>query len=357
MRIALFSDTYFPIPDGVAKHLVDFKEELKRRGHQVKVYTLVQGDGDVYGLRSVQFPLYKEYKMGIPERRIFGDLDNFRPDILHIHTPFVLGTIGYYYHKKRGVPILGTYHTDFVNMDETIKFPFVKSLLNLGFMYNMYLYRKFDDVISPSEPVARMLKEYQLNSKVIHVGIDLSKFKYSEEKEDYFLFLGRLTYDKGITHFLEAATKLPNEKFKVAGLGPMANVVKKYQSKYSNIEYLGYVTEEEKIELLKKAKLLILPSRAETFGIVYVEAMASGTPVIASNESREIGILREEYNGWLVKFGCPQCIVDKIKELTNRDLKNISRNAFESSKEFSIETTVDRVMKVYGDLFELYETG
>jgi len=357
MRIALFSDTYYPIPDGVSKHLVDFKKELKKRGHEVRIYTLVKGDGDVYSLPSLPFPLYKEYRMGLPNFDLYKDLYRFSPDIIHVHTPFILGTLGHHYHNRMNIPIIGTYHTDFVNMDNTIKFPFIKSLLNLGFIYNMYLYKKFDLIVSPSEPIARMLRNYKIDSKVIHVGIDLSSFKYDEDKDDYFLFLGRLTYDKGITHFLEAASQMPEEKFIVAGVGPLVTEVKRYASKYENIKYLGYVDEKTKLELLSKARLLILPSRAETFGIVYVEAMASGTPVIASNESREIGILKDGVNGWLVKFGCPSCIVEKVKQVKKMDLKEISKNALKSSMEFGIESTVEKLLEVYGGLIELYKNS
>ncbi|MGC8546430.1 MAG: glycosyltransferase [Thermoplasmata archaeon] len=358
MKIALFSDTYYPIPDGVSKHLVDYKKELERRGHIVRVYTVFKDEqSNVYGLPSVKFPLYKEYRMALPVYDLYRDLEKFKPDVCHIHTPFVLGTMGYRFSRKRNIPVIGTYHTDFVNMDNTIDFPFVKSLLNLGFHYNMHLYRKIDAVISPSEPMYRQLENYGVESEVIHVGIDLKPFKYRQIKDEFYLFLGRLTYDKGILSVLEAARRMPEKHFIIAGIGPMKNYVEEYAAKYDNIKYLGYVSEEEKIDLLSRAKILVLPSRAETFGVVYVESMASGTPVIASTESREIGILKENYNGWFVKFDDPESIVEKLNFAERQDLKKFGENAYNSSRDYSVESTADILIKRYGELIEDRKRG
>ncbi|MCL4447542.1 MAG: glycosyltransferase [Thermoplasmatales archaeon] len=353
MRIALCSDTYHPIADGVANHLVDYKVELEKRGHSVRVYTVFSTNDGVFGLPSYRFPLYKEYRVGIPVYEMYRDLERFDPQVIHIHTPFTLGTMGYRYARKRNIPTIGTYHTDFVNMDNTVRFPFIKSILNIGFQYNMHLYAKLDMVISPSKLVADHLSDFGNKSKIVPVGIDLSKFVYNENKEDYYLFIGRLTQDKGVLELLEAAARLPNKEFKIAGTGPLRDSVKDYANRYRNIEYLGYVSEQDKIDLLKNAKLLVAPSRAETFGVVFIEAMASGTPVVGSSETREIGILRDDYNGWFVKYGDPESLVSKIRELDGLDMRSYSENARRSSMNYSIQTTADLLEAIYGELIEL----
>lgn len=350
MRVALCSDTYHPIADGVARHLVDFKAELERRGHSVRVYTVFSNGDGVFGLPSYRFPLYREYRVGIPVYELYRDMERFKPDIVHIHTPFTLGIMGYRFAKKRKIPTVGTYHTDFVNMSNTLRYPFGRSLLNLGFQYNMHLYAKLDQVVSPSKVTAKRLEKFGNESKVIPVGIDLKRFSYEENKGDYYLFIGRITQDKGIMEILRAATTLPKKSFKIAGTGPLESIVREYAETYSNIEYLGHISEEEKIELLKRAKILVVPSRAETFGIALVEAMASGTPVIGSQESREIGILREDYNGWTVEYGNPSALIEKLKQLDERDLREYSRNALLSSNEYSIESTTSQLESLYGEL-------
>ncbi len=352
MRIALCSDTYHPIADGVANHLVDYKAELEKRGHSVRVYTVFSTNDGVFGLPSYRFPLYKEYKVAIPVYEMYRDLARFDPQIIHIHTPFTLGTMGYRYARKRNIPTIGTYHTDFVNMDNTIHFPFIKSILNVAFQYNMHLYAKLDLIVSPSKLVADHLRKFGRESRVVHVGIDLNKFEYSEKKEDYYFYVGRLTQDKGVKELLAAASKLPEKEFKIAGSGPLKEMVRDFAQRYKNIEYLGYVTEDEKISLLKNAKLLIAPSRAETFGVVLIEAMASGTPAIGSFETREIGILQEDYNGWFVNYGEPEGLIKKIRELDGKDMRTYSENARKSSIGYSIQSTSDRLEAIYGELIE-----
>ncbi|MGC8645128.1 MAG: glycosyltransferase [Thermoplasmata archaeon] len=353
MRVALCSDTYHPIADGVSKHLVDFKAELERRGHKVRVYTVFSTNDGVFGLPSYRFPLYKEYRVGIPVYELYRDMQRFQPDVVHIHTPFVLGTMGYRFARKRGIPTIGTYHTDFVNMNGTLNFPFVKSLLNLGFQYNMHLYSKLDAVVAPSKLTENFLSQFLPGrTTTIPVGINLRKFKFNENKEDFYLFLGRLTKDKGVPELLKASSILSDKKFKIAGTGPMRTTVEEWARSHDNVEYLGYVSEDEKVDLLGRARLLVVPSRAETFGVVYVEAMASGTPVVGSQESREIGILRDGFNGWLVKFGDERSLASKIKEIERLDLSEIMKNAYASSREYSIERTTEALEGLYGELIE-----
>lgn len=353
MRIALCSDTYHPIADGVANHLVDYKSELERRGHSVRVYTVFSNGDGVFGLPSYRFPLYKQYKVGIPVWEMFRDMDRFGPDVVHIHTPFTLGTMGYRFARKRNIPTVGTYHTDFVNMDNTIHFPFIKSILNIGFQYNMHLYGRLDMVVSPTKLVADYLRNFVNESRVVPVGLDLSKFVYNENKEDYYLFVGRLTRDKGIIQFLEVASMLPGSKFKVAGTGPQEKIVREYAESHGNVEFLGYVSEEKKVELLKNAKVLIVPSRAETVGLAFIEAMASGTPVIGSSESKEIGILKDGHNGWFVEYGDSNMLLRKIREIDGQDLRSFSKNAKKSSEEYSVRSSADHLEAIYTELLEL----
>lgn len=352
MRVALCSDTYHPIPDGVSKHLVDYRNELERRGHTVRVYTVFSSNDGLYGMPSFKFPFYPQYRVAFPVYDIYRDLGRFKPDVIHIHTPFVVGTMSSRFGRKRNIPVVGTYHTDFVNMSKTLTFPFARSILNLGFQYNMYLYRRLDKVITPSDIVAKRLKKFGNDSVVVHVGINLKRFVVSKKKDNFFLFLGRLTEDKGIKTILKAAALLPNVSFKIAGVGPLKDKVQDFTRSHKNVKYLGLVSEEEKIELLSKAKVFVSPSRAETFGISYVEALASGTPVIASNESRGIGILKEGVNGWIVRFGNPEELRDVISNLEKTDLKDFTERAWVSSSKFSIEATANSLESIYSKLIE-----
>ena len=114
---------------------------------------------------------------------------------------------------------------------------------------------------------------------VIHPGIEYDNF-YVGEKEPYVLFVGRLSKQKGITYLIQAAKELPHIKFKIAGRDEEESWIKKEAPK--NVEFLGFVSNEELKELYSKALVFCLPSVAETFGLVILDAMASGCAVVST---------------------------------------------------------------------------
>ncbi len=134
-------------------------------------------------------------------------------------------------------------------------------------------------VTNSKEVQKRIQKFYRRDSIVIHPGVDIEGFKKVKKAGGgYFLFLGRLVRGKGVEVIVEACTRL-NLPLKVAGSGPILGELKKRAGK--TIEFLGQVSEEEKIKLYSGATAFISASEDEDFGITQIEAMASGTPVIA----------------------------------------------------------------------------
>lgn len=139
-----------------------------------------------------------------------------------------------------------------------------------------------DVLIANSKNIqARIQKFYRRDSVVIYPPVDLSEIKMQRSKQDYFLVLNRLVRGKGTEVIIEAATKL-GISLKVAGTGPELESLKSLIINHkSNIEFLGWVSDEERVKLLQSAKALIVASEDEDFGITSIEAQAAGTPVIA----------------------------------------------------------------------------
>lgn len=128
---------------------------------------------------------------------------------------------------------------------------------------------------------ARIKKFYRRDAVVIHPGVDTEQYAKSKKATgEYYLSLNRLSRGKGTEIAVAACTQM-GLKLKVAGSGPDSENLKSIAGK--TIEFMGHVTEEEKIELLSNAKALIVATEAEDFGITAVEAQAAGTPVIAAN--------------------------------------------------------------------------
>lgn len=190
-------------------------------------------------------------------------------------------------------PIVTTMHNHFW------QYPNLKSVLSNTI-------RKDKDLVVFSSKKAQALSENLFPSEVIYHGIDINSFPYSSEHEDYILFLSRIVPMKGIKDAMDAAT-LGNFTLKVAGSGPRFQDDKDFVEKnvypfYSEkITPVGTPDEEERRMLYQKAKALLLPTHLqEMFGFVSVEAMASGTPVIAYNNGAIPEVVKDGLTGFII---------------------------------------------------------
>lgn len=156
-----------------------------------------------------------------------------------------------------------------------------------------------------SEIIQRRLWKYlKRDSEVLYPPINWSKYK-CEESEDYILFLSRLEPEKRVIESIEACINA-GQKVVVAGTGTLEKVIREKYSNHPLVDVRGFIDEKEKIDLLSHCKALIFPAVAEDFGIVPIEALASGKPVIVDDSGFPPILLRKtgfvENNGVLRIF-------------------------------------------------------
>jgi len=184
-----------------------------------------------------------------------------------------------------------------------------------------------------------------------------NEFRFKKEKKDYFLFLSRMSKGKGIFNFVEIAKQMPEQYFVMAGEDRLSygidinELLSLYKQLPDNIDYIGFVNNKEKKKLLSNARALVLPydsSYQEVFGLIILEAMASGTPVFAIKN----GAVPELLNGvGLTRYGY---VAENVKELVNA-LKYFTSGKFEfnaiallnRAKKFSPEAMVKRYEEIY----------
>lgn len=158
--------------------------------------------------------------------------------------------------------------------------PFLSKLFNL----EKKSYSNIDLIIANSEYTRSLFFQYGINiQEVIYPPVNTKKFKCSNSK-DYFLFVGRLYKHKRVDTIARVFNKISGEKLKIVGSGPLSRYIKKVAGNSKNIEYLGSVDDKTLIDLYSKCKAVIYITEKEPFGIVPVEANASGKPAIVSNE-------------------------------------------------------------------------
>ena len=363
MRIAFFTETYYPTPDGVSHYLRDIRHALSGKGHDVRVYTLTgSGDQDVNVVSGFQFPFYRQYR--IPRNPIPVGLlrraMKFKPDIIHIHSPFFMGSVGLLASRKLNVPIVASFHTDFSSMEESVRMPFKKFFFNLSFKYSKYLYSQCNEILCPSNHAANIAKSHgMVGAREVPLFVDTDRFvPGSSEKQKMILFVGRLTVDKGVYSILELASAMRGGEYRIliCGTGPEEENMLDYIEQHSLqdiVQMEGYVKESRKIELMQVASFFIYPALADTFGISVLEAMACGTPSIVV-ENFPLHTYANGNSG-LIKadFSRIDEVVKLIDDL-DRDRENYARRS-QSARDFAantfgIDEHADSLISIYKSL-------
>lgn len=363
MKIGFFTTTYYPTPDGVSHYLRDVKKELEKRGHEVHIFSY-NGDKEEQNVHvpiTVPFPAYTQYRFPLNPFPVFmyriARKTGF--DVVHIHDPF-MGSIGFRLAKTLGVPVIATFHTDFVRMRESLRMPFKDFLIRLSWRYNVYLLRRCNIVLAPSIKTTEYLRKSGIeNSEELPLFVDTGKFNSTEKVTDPFIvqYLGRVTKDKGVFSVLDVAQSLGESthvRFIVSGTGPESeNLLREAEKRNltDRIQFTGYVDENMKLELLDNANLFIYPSETDTFGISVLEALSKGVPAIIPkdfplthyNGKGESGMIEVDFNN-------PGEVGTKILQLesNHKNLDELSKAARSFVTEnFSMEKHCDRLLDIY----------
>ena len=309
MRILMISDVYFPRVNGVSTAIMTLRRELRRMGHDI---TLIAPD---YGTPSDD----EEGILRIPARTVWLDpedrmmqrryiskllpyLQSQRFDLIHIHTPFVAHYAGLALGRTLGAPCIETYHTFF----EEYLFHYVP-LVPKRFM--RYFARAFArsqcdalaGLVVPSRPMLDALRQYGIDTyaRVIPTGIDLNDFSGGEgarfrtqhgiaPDQAVLLYVGRVAHEKNIGFLLEALAYLkhwhPDILLVIAGEGPALATLKRRANDLNlaaHARFVGYLDRSrELLDCYRAADLFVFSSRTETQGLVLLEAMALGLPVV-----------------------------------------------------------------------------
>lgn len=207
-------------------------------------------------------------------------------------------------------------------------------------------------IANSSETAGRVTKFYDLSSQVLYPPVDMENLDFSEKKSDYYLGFGRMVVYKKFDLLVEAFLAMPDRKLILAGVGPetkkLEEKVKKMGAK--NIVFAGKVSEEKKKELFAKAKAFILPQK-EDAGIVQLEAMASGTPVIAYKSGGILDVLEDGKNGVFFKEQTVESLQRGIEEFEKNSEKFSAKEIKKTAEKFSTENFQKNYVEIVGDFF------
>ena len=318
MRILMVSDVYFPRINGVSTSIETFRKTLAEQGVEVRLVVPRYGDepesDGIIRVPGRPIPGDREdrlVKWGAMHRAVLAAAEGC--DLIHIQTPFVAHYAGLKAARKLGLPVLATYHTLF---EEYIQHyaPFLPAgwLRGQARGLSRRQCNALDAVVVPSTAMQQRLQDYAVSTPlhVLPTGIPLSQFARGDGIAFRFrhgilstrpvaLFVGRVAHEKNIGFLLEALVQArslrPDVLLVVAGEGPAMDDLKaqvKTLGLRDSVQFIGYLDRAQELpDCYAAADVFVFASRTETQGLVLLEAMAAGLPVIALAEMGTIDIL------------------------------------------------------------------
>lgn len=397
MRILLVNKFHY-LKGGSEKYYFELADLLKEKGHEVAFFSMydeknIKTDSKEYMVQKIDMNsknIFKAFDVIYSKenkKKMKEALEDFKPDIIHINnfqrqlSASIIDAI-----KEKNIPIVFTAHdlqavcpiSAMLNNGEICekckggkyynclknkctKNSTMKSILNMMESYyykSKNIYQKIDCIVTPSEFVKNKIKENDEKIKnivTIHNFIDIDKFKnYEIEDQGYAIFSGRLSIEKGILNVVKAFKDVNNGKLYIAGDGPEKEDIEKYikeNNLQSRIKLLGFLSQNDLKEYLRKATCLVLPSIwYENCPYSIIEAFAMGKPVVSTKIGGIPELVEENVNGYLYNY-------DNVEELTNimnnifenKDkIKKLGENAKNDAiTKYSKDAYYDALIKVY----------
>ncbi|MEW6495997.1 MAG: glycosyltransferase family 1 protein [Cyanobacteriota bacterium] len=314
MKIALFTETFLPKVDGIVTRLRHTVEHLQRNGDQVLV---VSPDGGlkeykgakIYGVSGFPLPLYPELKLALPRPSIGVALEQFQPDLIHVVNPAVLGLAGLYYAKVMQIPLVASYHTHLpqylqhygLGMLEPVMWELIKASHNQA-QLNLCTSTAMIEELRAHGIRNLDLWQRGVDTETFHPSLVSAKMRshLSQGNPDgpLLLYVGRLSAEKEIERIKPVLAAIPNARLALVGDGPHRSALEKHFAE-TPTHFVGYLTGKELGSAFASADAFIFPSRTETLGLVLLEAMAAGCPVVAARSGGIPDIVTDGANGYL----------------------------------------------------------
>lgn len=362
ITIGLFNDSFFPMADGVLMVVDNYARRLSKYANVivfVPKYLGASFDDSTLPYKVVRCHSLKvsflDYSLPIPklDRKFMKELDKYKLDIVHIHSPFTMGMAGINYAKKHHVPCVATMHTQFkIDIQRFVHNDFLATKINNGLIK---LFNKCDECWAVNEETARIFHEdygYKTIPRIMENATEMVPVKDSKKAIDYinykhkikknekvFLFVGRINLVKNILFIADSIKavkdKCPKLKFKMlfVGSGQDMEILEEHVKSLgieNEVIMCGRVMDRYELSCYyKRADLFLFPSIYDTSGIVRIEAASQSTPGLFLKNTAIASTITENVNGFL-SDNTVGAYSDKIIEIINNKYlyDKVSKNSF-----------------------------
>ncbi len=373
LKIGIFTDSYRPYTSGVVRSIETFSEELRAQGHETFIFApdypnCPKDEENIFRFSSIPAPTNSDFALAVPiSLRLRHTLKKLNLDIIHVHSPFLLGRLGARMAKKLNLPLVFTFHTlydqyvHYVPFGQHITREITKKFC-ADFCNNCHL------VIVPTGIIAGHLKKWGVTStiRVIPTGIKLNDFrkgqkdwlqkKYNIGPDSKILIsVGRLGKEKNfsflIKSFKQISDSYPSSRLVLVGDGPEKEALKK-QCRDLGIEdkviFTGKLTGDETALAYNSAHIFVFASVTETQGLVVGEAKTAGLPVVAVKAFGVSEMVEHGIDGFLTEPDLKQ-FVNKVKILLEDDAlrQTMGKSAAKNAEKISSQSCTAKLLKSY----------
>lgn len=379
MKIAFFCDSYKPTRNGVAVSVATTAQELRARGHRVVIYApeyhgYVDRETDIIRFPAahyangpdfpVAWPLVPYSLLGIHKQ--FHD-EHF--DIVHSHSPFVLGTVGSRWARIENIPVIFTFHTLYHRYLHYYK-PMPPRAARAYALWQIRRYCELcDHIIAPSQAVARVATRFRpdVPISVLPTGVNTEKFaggngapvrrKYAIACEErVLLYVGRLAQEKNLPFLIESLAPLLRDastpaRLMLVGGGPYEEELKalvREMQLESRVVFTGFIESGDLADYYAAGDIFVFASRTETQGVCIAEALAAGLPCVVVNAMGAAESVKHGSEGFIVPPRA-EAFRDAVAQLVRDDelRARMTQNAQAKSDSLSLQRRVGTLLEIY----------
>ena len=378
MNIVMFSNTFTPHVGGVARSVAAFSAEHRRRGHRVLVVAPVFPDMppdeiDVVRIPAIQHFNGSDFSVALPTSGLLTkSLDEFQPDILHAHHPFLLGMTAARVAAYRKLPLVFTHHTLYEQYTHYVPgdSPTLKRFaIELATRYA----NLSNQVFAPSESIGDLLRKRGVVTpiRVVPTGVELEAFSHGDGAdirhaqdipEDALVVghVGRLAPEKNLEFLAESVAlfvgTVSQAHFLVVGAGPSEDSIREIFARKGLSERLhmvGILKGQRLADALHAMGLFAFASKSETQGMVLTEAMAAGLPVVALDAPGAREVVDDLSNGRLLQDETTEAFASALQWIagsSEEQLQALKQSARDTAEAYSLPHTADTALSCYESL-------
>ena len=378
MKILMMTNTYAPMVGGIEESIRSFTAKFEELGHEVMIVApecegTPPDEVGVIRLRAIQNFNHSDFSIALPMSGLLPELmKTFTPDIIHCHHPFWMGDIALRLSSQFRIPLVFTYHTMF---EQHMHYLPVQNEGTKRFIIDLFTgYANLSNqVIVPSESVRAILLERGVKTpmEVIPTGVDLQEFSKGDGNvirkrlgiplnAVVIGSIGRLALEKNLEFLSRSVAaylkKEPKVHFLVGGDGPLKDQIKKIfeeQGARKRLHLAGVLKGQDLVDCYHAMNIFAFASLSETQGIVLVEAMAAGVPVVAVDAPGVREVVKDGYNGRLIFQENQNHFLEALAWCLKQpasEFERMRKNAQATTKEFAVDLCASRMLKIYQEV-------